>query len=177
MRTRVRLSYGESLRFASIAERYVEGTLTDGINIRGNLDLQNESGNNWEVGLVHEIKSGDQAWVLDASAFVLNYDDMIEYTLQAETDSMGSIVIVDGVPQFFFQPLNLGKTRIAGVEGSVAGQGRWVVCLFVWSPGGRSTMPETWSTTQPKTACTSSFKTWSRAWAVQGTALWLRDPC
>ena len=49
-RTRVRLSYGESLRFASIAERYVEGTLTDGINIRGNLDLQNESGNNWEVG-------------------------------------------------------------------------------------------------------------------------------
>ena len=123
-RTRVRLSYGESLRFASIAERYVEGTLTDGINIRGNLDLQNESGNNWEMGLVHEIKSGDQAWVLDASAFVLNYDDMIEYTLQAETDSMGSIVIVDGVPQFFFQPLNLGKTRIAGVEGSVVGQGR-----------------------------------------------------
>ena len=59
--TRVRVSYGESLRFASIAERYVEGTLTDGINIRGNLDLQNESGNNWEVGLVHEIKSGDQS--------------------------------------------------------------------------------------------------------------------
>lgn len=123
-RTRVRLSYGESLRFASIGERYVEGTLTDGINIQGNVDLQNESGNNWEVGVVHEVKSGDQSWVFDASAFLLNYDEMIEYTLQAETDSLGSIVIADGVPQFFFQPLNLGRTRIAGVEGSVAGQGR-----------------------------------------------------
>ena len=38
--THVRLSYGESLRFASIAEKYVVGSLSDGINIRGNLGLK-----------------------------------------------------------------------------------------------------------------------------------------
>ena len=32
------MSYGESVRFASIAEKYVEGTLTDGISIQGNID-------------------------------------------------------------------------------------------------------------------------------------------
>ena len=52
----LRMSYGESLRFASIAEKYVEGTLTDGSALR-NIDLVSESGNNWKVGLVRELKS------------------------------------------------------------------------------------------------------------------------
>ena len=63
--TNLRLSYGESLRFASLAERYVEGTLTDGINIRGNLGLQNESGNNWELGLVQELKGSSGSMLLE----------------------------------------------------------------------------------------------------------------
>ena len=122
--TNLRLSYGESLRFASLAERYVEGTLTDGINIRGNLGLQNESGNNWELGLVQELKGSSGSMLLEAAAFVLNYDEMIEYTLQAATDSNGTIIIEDGVPQFYFQPLNLGRTRIAGFELSATGEGQ-----------------------------------------------------
>ena len=122
--TNLRLSYGESLRFASLAERYVEGTLTDGINIRGNIGLQNEAGNNWELGLVQELKGDAGSLLLEGSAFVLNYDDMIEYTLQAATDSNGTIIIEDGVPQFFFQPLNLGRTRIAGFEISAVGEGQ-----------------------------------------------------
>ena len=60
--------------------------------------------------------------LLEGAAFVLNYDEMIEYTLQAATDSNGTIIIEDGVPQFFFQPLNLGKTRIAGFELSAVGE-------------------------------------------------------
>ena len=122
--TNLRVSYGESLRFASLAERYVEGTLTDGINIRGNLGLQNESGNNWELGLVQELKGSSRSMLLEAAAFVLNYEEMIEYTLQAATDSNGTIIIEDGVPQFYFQPLNLGRTRIAGFELSATGEGQ-----------------------------------------------------
>ena len=122
--TNLRFSYGESLRFASIAEKYVEGSLTDGINIRGNVDLISESGNNLELGFVHEFAKGDRSLLLDVSAFMLNYDEMIEYTLLAETDSNGTIVIEDGVPQFFFQPLNLGRTRISGFEASLSGDMR-----------------------------------------------------
>ena len=55
--TNVRLSYGESLRFASLAERYVEGSITDGVSIRGNLDLISESGNNVELGLIQRLES------------------------------------------------------------------------------------------------------------------------
>ena len=119
--THVRLSYGESLRFASIAEKYVVGSLSDGINIRGNLGLKSESGNNWECGVVQEWNGVSGSALFEASAFLLNYDDMIEYTLQAATDSNGSIIIIDGVPQFYFQPLNLGKTRISGFEVSATG--------------------------------------------------------
>ena len=122
--TNLRLSYGESLRFASLAERYVEGTLTDGINIRGNIGLQSEAGDNWELGLVQELKGDAGSLLLEGSAFVLNYDEMIEYTLQAATDSNGTIIIEDGVPQFYFQPLNLGRTRIAGFEMSAVGEGK-----------------------------------------------------
>jgi len=122
--TNVRFSYGESLRFASIAERYVVGSLSAGINIRGSLGLQSESGNNWELGLVQEVKGDAGSMLLEASAFVLNYDEMIEYTLQAATDSNGTIIIEDGVPQFYFQPLNLGRTRISGFEVSATGEGR-----------------------------------------------------
>ena len=121
--TNLRMSYGESLRFASIAEKYVEGTLTDGISIQGNLDLVSESGNNWELGLVHDIHSDRGSLLLDASAFLLNYDEMIEYTLRPQVDEDGGIILIDGEPQFFFQPLNLGKTRIAGFETSVTGEG------------------------------------------------------
>lgn len=122
--TNLRFSYGESLRFASLAERYVEGSLTDGINIQGNIGLQSESGNNWELGLVQEFKGDAGSLLLEGSAFVLNYDEMIEYTLRAQTDSNGTIVIEDGAPQFFFQPLNLGRTRIAGYEFSAVGEGQ-----------------------------------------------------
>jgi outer membrane receptor protein involved in Fe transport len=55
---------------------------------------------------------------------LLNYDEMIEYTLQVQTDENGSIIIIDGQPQFFFQPLNLGKTRISGLEASLTGNTR-----------------------------------------------------
>ena len=122
--TNVRFSYGESLRFASLAERYVVGSLSAGINIRGNLGLQSESGNNWELGVVQELKGESGSMLLEASAFLLNYDEMIEYTLQAATDSNGTIIILDGVPQFYFQPLNLGRTRISGFELSATGEGK-----------------------------------------------------
>ena len=122
--THARLSYGESLRFASIAEKYVVGSLSAGINIRGNLGLQSESGNNWELGVVQEITGDAGNLLLEGSAFLLNYDEMIEYTLQAATDSNGTIIIEDGVPQFYFQPLNLGRTRISGFELSATGDGQ-----------------------------------------------------
>ena len=120
--TNLRMSYGESLRFASLAERYVEGSLGDNIDIIGNIDLLNESGNNWEIGLVQEVKKEGLSMLLEASAFVLNYEEMIEYTLLPQVDSTNQLIFTpEGDPMFFFKPLNLGQTRIAGFELSASG--------------------------------------------------------
>ena len=101
--TNVRLSYGESLRFASLAERYVEGSITDGVSIRGNLDLISESGNNVELGLIQRLESDAGNLLLEGAAFVLNYDEMIEYTLLPELDANGWIQTDDsGNPLFSF---------------------------------------------------------------------------
>jgi iron complex outermembrane receptor protein len=123
--TNVRLSYGESLRFASLAERYVEGSITDGVSIRGNLDLISESGNNVELGLIQRLESDAGNLLLEGAAFVLNYDEMIEYTLLPELDANGWLQTdEDGNPLFYFQPLNLGRTRIMGFELSATGDGQ-----------------------------------------------------
>ena len=123
--TNVRMSYGESLRFASLAERYVEGSLGDAIDIIGNVDLQNESGNNWEIGLVQEVKRDGMSMLFEAAAFLLNYDEMIEYTLAPQVDSLNNLLTTpDGEFMFFFVPLNLGKTRIAGFEVSATGNAK-----------------------------------------------------
>jgi len=120
--TNLRASYGESLRFASLAERYVEGSLGDNIDIIGNVDLVSGSGNNWEVGLVQELKREGVSMLLEAAAFVLNYEEMIEYTLLPQVDSNNAILFTpEGDPMFFFKPLNLGQTRIAGFELSASG--------------------------------------------------------
>ena len=123
--TNLRMSYGESLRFASLAERYVEGSLGDNIDIIGNVDLISESGNNWEIGLVQEVKGEGVSLLLEAAAFVLNYDEMIEYTLLPQVDSNNAILFTpEGDPMFFFKPLNLGQTRIAGFELSASGDAK-----------------------------------------------------
>ena len=68
---------------------------------------------------------------------------MIEYTLQeTATDSNGSIIIIDGVPQFYFQPLNLGKTRISGFEVSATGDVKVRQSPYAAWWGTRTTMLE-----------------------------------
>lgn len=121
--TNFRASIGQSYRFATIAEKYFSTTLTDGIDVIGNVDLQSESGLNLEAGIKHKVMiGGDKVVYLDAAVFMLEYENMIEYTLRPQLDSEGSIIIEDGVLQFFFQALNIGKSRIAGFEWSANGE-------------------------------------------------------
>ena len=120
--TNFRASAGQSYRFATIAEKYFSTTLTDGIDVIGNIDLQSESGLNLEAGIKQKLALKNKVVYLDAAVFMLEYDDMIEYTLRPQLNSDGSIIIEDGILQFFFQALNIGKSRIAGFEASANGE-------------------------------------------------------
>jgi len=120
--TNFRASAGQSYRFATIAEKYFSTTLTDGIDVIGNIDLQSESGLNLEAGIKQKLALKNKVVYLDAAVFMLEYDNMIEYTLRPQLNSDGSIIIEDGILQFFFQALNIGKSRIAGFEASANGE-------------------------------------------------------
>ena len=120
--TNFRASYGESYRFASLAEKYFSTTLTDGIDIVGNLDLKSESGINIEAGIKNKLRVGGKNIYLDAAVFMLQYEDMIEYTLRPRLNEDGGIIIEDGVLQFYFQAMNIGKSRISGFELSTNGE-------------------------------------------------------
>lgn len=120
--TNFRASVGQSYRFASIAEKYFSTTLTDGIDVIANIDLLSESGINYEAGIKHKLRLGDKVVYIDAAVFMLEYENMIEYTLRPQLNSDGGIIIEDGILQFFFQALNVGKSRIAGFEWSANGE-------------------------------------------------------
>tara|TARA_B110000459_G_C16613203_1_gene497324 strand:- start:747 stop:3089 length:2343 start_codon:yes stop_codon:yes gene_type:complete len=120
--TNFRASAGQSYRFATIAEKYFSTTLTDGIDVIGNIDLQSESGLNLEAGIKQKLALKNKVVYLDAAVFMLEYDNMIEYTLRPQLNSDGSIIIEDNILQFFFQALNIGKSRIAGFEASANGE-------------------------------------------------------
>jgi outer membrane receptor protein involved in Fe transport len=87
--TNFRASYGESYRFASLAEKYFSTNLTDGIDIVGNLDLKSESGINIEAGIKNKLRVGGKNIYLDAAVFMIQFEDLIEYTLRHRINEVG----------------------------------------------------------------------------------------
>ena len=117
----------------------MEGSLGDNIDIVGNLDLISESGNNWELGLVQEVKGEGVSLLLEAAAFVLNYDEMI-VTLLPQVDSNNAILFTpEGDPMFFFKPLNLGRTLVQALSLAPLAMRELQVCHFELSRATRTT--------------------------------------
>lgn len=115
----VRASYGESFRFASIAERYIEAELTPLMLIRPNIDLVSEIGKNYELAVKKTIRLPEGKMFLDWAFFVLDYQNLIEYQVGAQFNDQG------GFEHFFFQPYNVGQARISGSELSLTGGFKW----------------------------------------------------
>jgi outer membrane cobalamin receptor len=106
--TFLRASFGESYRFASIAEKYVEAELNALVKIRPNLLLNSEEGTNFELGIKRKFRSDIVNGFADVSAFVLEYTNLIEYTFGYD-----SVI--------YFQPQNIGRARISGLEFNLSG--------------------------------------------------------
>ncbi len=101
-----RLAYGESYRFASVAEKYVEADLNELIGIRPNINLDAEQGRNYEIGLKKSFGSKLVKGYADIAAFVLEYKNLIEYTFGYDSEQN----------ELYFQPQNVGQARISGLE-------------------------------------------------------------
>ena len=124
--TYIRSSWGEGFRFPSMAEMFIS-TNYSGIEIYANPELKPETGWSTEIGIKQGLKFGNWMGYLDAAAFLMEYDDMMEFNFGSwgeivnyTVDPISNELLVEGVG---FKSLNVGKTRVSGIEFSLTGHG------------------------------------------------------
>ncbi|HNP97492.1 MAG TPA: TonB-dependent receptor [Bacteroidia bacterium] len=126
-----RASYGEGYRYPTITEKFIF-TSVGGISVFPNPDLKPETSNSAEIGLKQGFKIRNVYGFIDASVFQEYYYNTIEYTYALwRPDSAG------------FKFVNTGKTRVRGIEFTLAGKGKlskdWSLTFMA---GYMSTLPE-----------------------------------
>lgn len=117
--THLRSSFGQGIRFPSIAERYV-ATSTGGVVIFPNPELRPEKGWSAEVGAKQLFKLGKWRSMLDVAAFINEYSNMIEFTF--------GLYNPEGYPPTIdwlgFRAENAEAARITGIETSFNSSGK-----------------------------------------------------
>lgn len=111
--TYLRASYGQGYRYPTIAEKFISTEFGIGVPILPNTELVSETGNSFEIGLKQGFQLGQLKGFLDASYFVSQYRDMMEFVFGGRD---GSVI--------GFTSLNIGDTRITGVELTLAGKAK-----------------------------------------------------
>ncbi len=107
--TFLRGSWGQGYRFPTLTERFVT-TSFGSFNIFSNPALRPEYGWSSELGIKQGFKLASFQGFLDFSAFISEYEDMIEFTFGSDDRGLG------------FRPQNIGNTRISGFEVGIMGQ-------------------------------------------------------
>ena len=139
--THLRASFGQGVRFPSIAERFVS-TSVGGLTIFKNPNLKPEKGWSSELGFKQLVKLGS-SWkgFFDVSAFINEYSNMTEFTfgiynpLTGESLSSNGILDTEAYNELIaqgivlsqlvgFRATNAEKARITGLELSFNSQGK-----------------------------------------------------
>ena len=118
--TYIRSSWGQGYRFPSMAELFISTEVTEGIWVYPNPNLKPENGWSAEIGVKQGLKVGKWMGYLDLAGFLMQYDDMMEFSFGKWGEDLG-------FENFFglgFKSVNVGKTQISGIELSLTGQGK-----------------------------------------------------
>ena len=112
----LRSSFGQGFRFPTMTELYFKGDIGP-INLYNNPDLIPESGWTSELGLKKVIKIRNFKGYVDLVGFLMEYNDMMEFTLgiwgPSEPSSYG----------LGFSSKNVNKARIPGLEFTINASG------------------------------------------------------
>ncbi|MFN4082585.1 MAG: TonB-dependent receptor domain-containing protein [Bacteroidia bacterium] len=116
--TFLRASYGQGYRFPSIAERYIT-TSVGALNIFSNPFLQSETGSNSEIGIKQAFLINDFKGFFDVAYFDMRFDNMIEFNfgMWGGTDFFN-------LNNFGFKSVNIGKSKINGLDFSMGAEGK-----------------------------------------------------
>jgi len=102
---RLRGSWGQGYRFPSVAEKFVRTSISI-LRIFPNPELHSEQGWSGEVGFNLIWGAGRWKGFVDMAAFWSEYKDMMEFTYS----------YLPGPREYGFQSVNIGNTRIKGLE-------------------------------------------------------------
>lgn len=116
--TFLRVSYGEGVRFPTIAERYISTDL-GAFGVFDNPDLKPESGWNAEIGIKQGFKFAKFYGYVDIAGFLQEYENTVEYLFGIWGNP------ADSWPFAGFKFVNTGDSRITGIDFSVNGQSKW----------------------------------------------------
>jgi iron complex outermembrane receptor protein len=119
--TYLRSSFGQGYRYPTIMELFVK-TDYHPMYIYASPELEPEGGWSSEIGIKQMIKIGDWYGMFDIAGFVMQYDDMIEFTF-GQWGEFDPIDPMSNLAGFGFKCLNVGKSRVKGAEVSVIGGG------------------------------------------------------
>lgn len=114
--TYFRASWGQGYRYPTIAEKFISTDFSAGNQVTPNAHLASEFGWTAEIGLKQGFKIGSWKGFADLTAFVSEYERMMEFVLAKLT-----LDPVTFRPVAFFQSQNIGDTRVVGGEVSVVG--------------------------------------------------------
>ncbi len=113
-----RASYGQGYRFPTIAERFIR-TGVGNLGVFPNPNLKPESSWNAEVGIKQGFKIGPVMSFVDVAGFWQEYQNTIEYMFGV-WKPITSLQTMSSSAGFMF--LNTGKSRVKGIDASLAGQ-------------------------------------------------------
>jgi iron complex outermembrane receptor protein len=117
--TFLRTSWGQGFRFPAMAELFISTEIASGMYAYPNPELKPESGWSSELGIKQGVKIGSWMGFIDIAAFLMQYDDMMEYSFGFWKNQSNENVGLG------FKSVNVGKTQIEGIEISISGQGKF----------------------------------------------------
>ena len=124
----IRSSFGQGFRFPTMTELYFQGDIGP-INLYNNPNLVPETGWTTELGIKKVIKINNFKGYIDLVGFLMEYNNMMEFTLgiwgPSEPSSYG----------LGFSSRNVNKARIPGIEFTINGSGMvqddWSVSMLL----------------------------------------------
>ena len=114
-KTNIRASFGQSFRFPSIGEKFIDASLGP-LKILPNDQLKSENGWSAELGLKQGFRLSGWNAYFDFALFWMEFRDMVEY-------QFGIYSVGGPDPVLGFKPFNVSKARVAGVEFGLTGDG------------------------------------------------------
>nr|WP_294859157.1 TonB-dependent receptor [uncultured Fluviicola sp.] len=125
--THLRASFGQGVRYPSVAERYTT-TSVGGLLIFANPAVKPETGWAAEIGVKQGVKIGKWKGFVDVAGFINHYDNMMEFTFGFYKPDSIPFSLNPNAPGYYkkwfgFRAQNAESAEITGAEISISGEG------------------------------------------------------